>query len=345
MTVRFFVGPEHCPALASGGCPRFVSIFVFLRLCRPLSILLLATACVAATANPAKPNEPSDPVAASGFDPDTLSPVVRNAFAAVHHGLSVDALLADDTLLTAFDDHVREHVAGSKPATEWDPTINTFAARWMLLRLRKTSRLKVPTTVRVATDPDAPSRDTYAPAAEIAARLTLDRFGGSLDAVMCDPERRAHFDAEAARLTTELDGVTPTLLRSAALGLRKARRLRPELTVRIADWGRTLTTHRAADLRDHPDRIPPVPGVYLFRDADGYLYIGEAKNLRTRLTQHLSGKGQPALTAYLGVADLDDVTLELHAFDPESNARLAAHRRAYESELIDTRHPKHNVRP
>ena len=215
----------------------------------------------------------------------------------------------------------------------------------MLLRLRKSGQLDVPTTVRVAVDSNAPPRDAYATAAEIAARLTLDRFGGSLDAAMCDPPRRAHFDAEAARLTTDLEGLTPTLLRSAALGLRKARRLRPELTVRIADWGRTLTTHAAADLRDHPGHIPRVPGVYLFRNAEGYLYIGEAKNLRSRLAQHLGGEGQPALSTYLGEADLDTLTVELHAFDPESNGRLTDHRRAYESELINTRQPRFNVRP
>ena len=132
---------------------------------------------------------------------------------------------------------------------------------------------------------------------------------------------------------------------SAALGLRKARQLRPELTVRIADWGRTLTTHAAADLRDHLGHIPRVPGVYLFRNAEGYLYIGEAKNLRSRLAQHLGGEGQPALSTYLGEADLDTLTVELHAFDPESNGRLTAHRRAYESELINTRQPRFNVRP
>jgi len=316
-------------------------------LCRCLVVLLLAAVGVGATA---APTEPHDPVAAAALDPDILGPVVRDAFAAVHRGLSTDAVLADNALLTAFDDRVRVALTAgpTKAAPSWNPAVDTFAARWMLLRLRKSGRLNVPTTRRVKADPDAPApppRDTYAPAAEIAARLTLDRFGGSLDATMCDPERRARFDAEAARLSADLVGVTPTLLRSAALGLRKARRLRPELTVRIADWGRTLATHRAADLVGDLDQIPRVPGVYLFRDAEGYLYIGEAKNLRVRLTQHLSGEGQPALTAYLGVADLDALTIELHAFAPESNARLTAHRRAYESELIDTRQPKFNVRP
>ncbi len=289
---------------------------------------------------------PDDPVAAAAFDSDTLGPKVRDAFAAVHRGLSADALLADDILLHAFDRRVRTALAtprGKPPS--WNPAIDTFAARWMLLRLRKSGQLDVPTTARVAVALNAPPRDTYATAAEIAARLTLDRFGGSLDAAMCDPPRRAHFDAEAARLTAGLEGLTPTLLRAAALGLRKARRLRPELTVRIADWGRTLTTHAAADLIADPQRIPRVPGVYLFRNAQGYLYIGEAKDLRVRLTQHLGGEGQPALTAHLGAVDLNTLTIELHAFDPESNGRLTAHRRAYESELIHTRQPKFNVRP
>lgn len=316
---------------------------------RRLLVLLLLLAAAGLRVS-AAPTEPDDPVAAAALDPGTLGPVVRDAFAAVHEGLSTDAVLADNALLTAFDDRVRLAMAAAptKAAPSWNPDVDTFAARWMLLRLRKSGRLNVPTTARVVADPDAPEappRNAYAPAVEIAARLTLDRFGGSLDAVMCDPERRTHFDAVAARLSADLEGVTPTLLRSAALGLRKARRLRPELTVRIADWDRAISTQPAADLLADLDQIPRVPGVYLFRDADGYLYIGEAKNLRTRLTQHLSGEGQPALTAYLGVADLDALTVEVHAFDPDSNARLASHRRAYESELIDTRQPKFNVRP
>ena len=308
----------------------------------PLSRWLIIAALLAPCAPAeATPETPGDPVAAAAFDSHTLGPRVRAAFAATHAGLSTDALLADDARLEAFDRHVQAATRLAAPDRAWDHHADTFAARWMLLRLRKSGQLDVPTTARVAVD----SNDAYATAAEIAARLTLDRFGGSLDAAMCDPPRRAHFDAEAARLTTDLEGLTPTLLRSAALGLRKARQLRPELTVRIADWGRTLTTHAASDLRDHPGHIPRVPGVYLFRNAEGYLYIGEAKNLRSRLAQHLGGEGQPALSTYLGEADLDTLTVELHAFDPESNGRLTAHRRAYESELINTRQPRFNVRP
>jgi len=307
--------------------------------CRLLILVLLSGGV------PALATRPHDPVAAADLNSDTLGPAVRDAFALTHQGLSSDALLADDALLSAFDTRVRQAVAD--PETDASPRrdAKTFAARWMLLRLRKTGKLDVPTTARVAADPNAPPRDAYATAAEIAARLTLDRFGGSLDAAMCDPPRRAHFDTEAARLTADVDGVTPALLRAAALGLRKARRLRPELTVRIADWDRTITTHRAADLFTDAGPIPRGPGVYLFRNAEEYLYIGEAKDLRVRLTQHLNGTGQPALAAHLGIANPNTLTVELHAFAPESNGRLTAHRRAYESELIDSRQPRFNVRP
>ena len=317
-----------------------------------LAAVLLVTPAPAAVTPPAAyasdPEAEFDPVAAAGLSTDSLAPVVRAAFAAAHRGFSVDVLLSDDELLHAFDRRVtdaldRAPAASGPPPGDAAPRV--FAARWQLLRLRKTGRLNVPTTARRRADPDAPPRAAYAPAAEVAARLTQDRFGGSLDAVLCDPPRRAHFDAEAARLAAVVAGVTPAALRRTALALRKTRRLRPELTARIADWGRVVTVHRAADLIAAPEHIPTAPGVYLFRDPTGYLYIGEAGNLRVRLRQHLTGDGQPTLAAHLNAADPAGLTVEVHAFEPQSNARLAAHRRAYESELIYTRQPRFNVRP
>ena len=92
--------------------------------------------------------------------------------------------------------------------------------------------------------------------------------------------------------------------------------------------------------------MPTAPGVYIFRDATGYLYIGEAKNLRTRLKQHLNDSNRTLLADYLSQhADTKTVQLEIHAFDPKSNARLVAYRRAYESDLIAIRQPRFNIRP
>ena len=91
-------------------------------------------------------------------------------------------------------------------------------------------------------------------------------------------------------------------------------------------------------------RIPASPGIYIFRDESGYLYVGEAANLRRRLREHLSTSDRLALADFLD-AKAGEVTVEMHIFRPDSPASQARMRRAYESELIASRRPKFNVRP
>jgi hypothetical protein len=52
-----------------------------------------------------------------------------------------------------------------------------------------------------------------------------------------------------------------------------------------------------------------------------------------------------SLAHYLWKNGVDNVTVELHAFDPDSNARLKEMRRAYESEMIRSRKPRFNIAP
>jgi excinuclease UvrABC nuclease subunit len=134
-------------------------------------------------------------------------------------------------------------------------------------------------------------------------------------------------------------------LRRAALALRKSRRLRPELVTRVAQWDRQVLAWDAARLRADTTLAPTGPGVYLFRDATGYLYIGEAANLRRRLAEHLDQSDRQSLAHYLSSQGIDQVTVEVHAFDPQSGAKSKELRRAYESELIRSRQPRFNVAP
>jgi predicted GIY-YIG superfamily endonuclease len=85
--------------------------------------------------------------------------------------------------------------------------------------------------------------------------------------------------------------------------------------------------------------------IYIFRDASGYLYIGESENLRARVTKHLDHSDRKSLARYLWQEGVGGVTVELHAFDPDSNARNKEMRRAYESELIHSRQPRLNIAP
>jgi hypothetical protein len=47
--------------------------------------------------------------------------------------------------------------------------------------------------------------------------------------------------------------------------------------------------------------VPPAPGIYLFSDGDEYRYVGQTRNLRTRLGQHTrpSGTHNSATLAFL----------------------------------------------
>lgn len=256
-----------------------------------------------------------------------VNDVVRQAFTAEHDGWSADEVVLQDELNRAFLERCREHLPEAKP----------FDLNWSLLNLRKAGKLNVPTTRR-----RNDRHDEYLHAAEIAARYAQDKFSTTIDRVMCDPRQRTLFDEAAHKIAPDVDAYR---LRKAAFGLRKTRRLQPELVVRVADWGKQISSHPAGDLAKSPVKIPEQPGIYLFHDATGYLYIGESSNLRERVSKHLDHSDRKSLAHYLWSNGLDGVTVELHAFARDSQARDKTARRAYESELIRSRTPRLNLAP
>jgi len=159
---------------------------------------------------------------------------------------------------------------------------------------------------------------------------------------MADPILRAQFDSQTNTIGKDLDTY---LVRKAAFGLRKKRRLRPELITRIADWGRTVEEFSLKSVEDNPDLIPQQPGIYIFRDVSGYLYIGQSVDLHKRLQEHLDESSNFSLSKYLTDQPHENVTLEIHAFPVDSRASETMIRRAYESELIASRKPKFNIQP
>ena len=68
-------------------------------------------------------------------------------------------------------------------------------------------------------------------------------------------------------------------------------------------------------------------------------------NLRVRLQKHLDQSDRRSLARYFTEHGVGDVSVELHAFAPDSQARVETMRRAYESELIRSRKPRFNVAP
>jgi predicted GIY-YIG superfamily endonuclease len=258
---------------------------------------------------------------------ESLRDIVAEVFAAHADGWSVDEILLDKQRRQRFVARVRDQ----QSVAEADDVCMT------LLRLRKAGELSA-SAHRRGTRPNPEAR----PAAEIAARLTTDRLGCTTDEILARDAPRDAFLAAAQRVHPEAEAYD---LLKWMLNLRKARRLRPELLLRVVDWPREITVHSVRELRADESLLPEKPGVYLFRDHTGYLYVGEAKNLRKRLDEHLRASDRDGLAHYLERTGGEGLSIEIHAFAPQSPARRVAMRRAYESELIDSRNPKFNVRP
>ncbi|WP_431192236.1 GIY-YIG nuclease family protein [Rhodopirellula bahusiensis] len=267
-------------------------------------------------------------VNSTGFTADEIRDVYRKS----HQGYSSDELILQDKLRETF---LRELGIDPNEESQFDRQRTALRA---LLQLRKRGDLDVPTTKR--SGEASQNINAAIPTAEIAIRTVLDRHEAMIDDVLCDPSMRAELQQEAERLSK---GVSAETVRRAVLRLRKSRRLRPELVLRVADWDRTVTTHPMKNLA--LDTLPNTPGVYLFRDSTGYLYIGEAIRLRDRIGDHLRGSHNAGLASILGDDASNPVTLELHAFPADSPAKKLTVRRAYESELIRSRHPRFNLQP
>ncbi|MHC4477364.1 MAG: GIY-YIG nuclease family protein [Planctomycetota bacterium] len=194
----------------------------------------------------------------------------------------------------------------------------------------------------MATKRKRSNHEDYFHASEIAARLLYDKYGVGIDRAFCDPKYRQEFDRIAESVAPD---VSAYLLRKAALKLRKNRQLKPELIPRIASWGQDILDFPADEVTQNLELIPRQPGIYIFRDRSGYLYIGESEDLYLRIKKHLDHSDRKSLARYFWENGFKHITLELHVFDPVSNARFRAHRRAYESSLIESRRPKLNLQP
>jgi predicted GIY-YIG superfamily endonuclease len=255
-----------------------------------------------------------------------LKTVVKSAFQDNHAGYSSDEVILDDELFDAF-------MASCQTAL---PDAEPKSLGWTLMNLRKAGKLSdIEVTQRRSTD-----IGPILHVAEIVCRSMTDKHQISIDRMLVDPDLRAEFNQRATDVDENIDLYA---VRKAAFRLRKTRRLRPELITRIADWGREIKSFSAQEISDDFEKVANGPGIYIFRDATGYLYIGESNNLRRRLEQHLDESSSQSLANYLNGHDIDEITIELHVFDPNSRIRETAVRRAYESELIQSRNPKFNL--
>lgn len=200
---------------------------------------------------------------------------IVDAFYATHDGASIDWMLASPTLQNAFHEACRESGLIGGPF-DWNRE---------LLRFRKTGEFPKRGQIKKVHVSEE-EMDAYSFAAEIAWRMTHDKFGGpSVDEIFCDPTKAAYFDKLAKRTAP---GFEPSQYRWAALRLRKSSR---ELVSEVKQYHFVFAkrdfTRFQAWRGFKPKRLNGVPGIYLLRSADKTpLYVGHTLDLGRRLAQH-----------------------------------------------------------
>lgn len=251
-----------------------------------------------------------------------MTSLIEFAFDAVRCGYSADRVVADPVINSQFINECRQRGLQDPAAT-----LNR-----RLLNLRKKRRLSGRPRAKRTHFPD---EDEYRFAAEIAVRFLERRDGVTLDGIVCDPETAKEFDRIAERIAP---GYNSLQYRWAALNLRKAKKLEPELVARIAP---------PIDIINIPvkevmlDTIPPSPGVYLFICEDKLLYVGETKNLRIRMAKHLDHSDNKGLARWIWEYGTENLHLEMQILESQTKARV---RKALELELIRSRNPIFNVK-
>jgi predicted GIY-YIG superfamily endonuclease len=256
-----------------------------------------------------------------------ITDIVKQAFLETHKGYSTDEVIICDKLNSAFIENCKKQL----------PSVSDEAFNRRLLSLRKQGKFG-----RVAIKQDRNNHDDYYHASEIAARLIYDKYHTTTDSAFCKPELKKEFDSIAQSIAPN---VHVYLLRKAALKLRKNRQLRPEIVPRVASWHKRVLKFSVEDVARNPTLIPRQPGIYIFWDASGYLYIGESEDIYSRVKKHLDHSDRKSLAHYFWENGFTNISIELHVFDPNSDAVRKISRQAYESNLIEVRQPKFNVRP
>ncbi len=246
---------------------------------------------------------------------------IIRAFQSASRGFSADRVIVDPELNSDFLEKCRvSGVAGD------DHSIN-----WRLLNLRKKGKSPRSGRAKATTFPQEPE---YRFASEIAVRILERREERTLDWILCDPSLAQEFDELAAQI---FPGFTPLQYRWAALNLRKATKLAPELMGRIVPSDDVLRYPMAeVDV----SLLPMKQGLYIFYDSTQTLYVGEASSLRSRLKKHFDHSDNKGLARWFWEKGTTGAFVEFHLLPDDTSQRV---RRALETELIRSRRPLFNV--
>jgi len=247
---------------------------------------------------------------------------IAQALDATSNGFSPDRVVADPVINEIFVTECR-----SRGLTDSVADLNRS-----LLNLRKTGGLSGRQRSKRT---HFKNQDDYRFASEMAVRFLERRDQVSLDAIICDPVLVSEFDQLAARIAP---GYTPLEYRWAALSLRKAGRLEPEVASRIQPPIEVLSWQ--VDEVDF-DALPRAQGLYLFFGADELLYVGETENLRSRIKKHLDHSDNKGLARWLWEFGTEKLHLEVQILEPSTKTRI---RKTLELEVIRSRQPVFNVK-
>lgn len=245
---------------------------------------------------------------------------VKQAFHTVRDGWSPDRVVADPDLNHRFEAECRRLGLES----------SVGECNRVLLNLRRSSHLSGLRSKRTSFQ----DQDDYEFASEIAIRFLERRDGVTLDDVICDPVRAAEFDELAGRIAP---GYTPLQYRWAALSLRKNRRLRPEPIGRAIQ---PVSVEQARADQIDVGEVPTTQGLYVFFAGSECLYVGEARNLRSRIKKHLDHSDNRGLARWLWEYGEEALYVEYQVLPEQTPTRA---RKAMELELIRSRDPIFNV--
>ncbi|MEQ8786133.1 MAG: DNA methyltransferase [Pirellulaceae bacterium] len=198
------------------------------------------------------------------------------AFRLTHDGYSADRVVTDPELNREFVGAC-ERLGLVGDARTWN---------LLLFRLRKAGELAhIETANRTQIAWEA--CDDYCFASEITLQRMLDDHAArSLDEILCDPVLAAEFDRAAQRLAP---GFTPHEYRWAALRLRKEAKMARSRAAVLSPPSRIGEMVPVEQLA--LDALPEGPGLYIVSEnRANKLYVGEAMNLRRRLTRQFGGE-------------------------------------------------------
>ncbi len=246
---------------------------------------------------------------------------ILKAFRITSQGFSVDRVVADPKLNNKFLELCRK--AGlHEPALVLNST---------LLNARKSRRLS---NYRASERTSFPNLEKYRFASEVAVRFLEMKYRVSLDQIICHPDLAKEFDETAARIAP---GYTPLQYRWAALNLRKKRLLKPAPVGRLL---RPKPRRLGLVSKLNVKKLPSKQGVYVFYTRKEALYVGQARDLRRRISQHLEHSDCKGLAWWFWENGFRKVFLDLYLLSSHADAEK---RRALEREVIENLKPRFNL--